>query len=401
MEKNTQKVFVNMLGSCSISVNDKSISSHSMHSKKIWEVLSYLIINRNNEASQSQLISIIYGDEKNTNPLNALKTLIHRVRMALDELGVEGKDVITQRGGSYRWNNDYEVVLDVDVFEELVMKTQTLSMPKELRLETAKAAFNIYKGDFLPRFALEPWVIPLNAYYRLNYTSIVRELVELMTEENLNADIVEVCGQAIAIDPYDEFLYICQLRALINLGEYKTAMERYEKTTNMFYREFGITPSEELKSLYKQIVHSDRGIEMDINAVKEQLREPGEYTGAFFCEYEFFKSLYQLEVRASSRTGKPVHIGLLSVSPKLDVGELTTKQMNSAVEKLMKCLKSTLRKGDVFARYSVSQLIVMLPMTNMESAEKVLERVSKHFASTHTRSPGEIKYSFQAIDMVI
>lgn len=390
---------VSMLGGCSIAYGDKKIDSNSLRSKKIWELLAYLIVYRHKDISPGELIDIVYSEDKSVNPANALKTLMHRVRASLCELGnVTGKDLIIQQNGSYKWNNNYEVILDTERFEDLSLRALSPGGDKEASLKSALEAIDLFKGDFLPRFSTESWVMPLHTYYHSNYMRLVRETILILAEQNKNAEIADICQKAISIDPYDEFLYLHLMQVLVKLEQYQNAMDQYEKTTKLFYREFGVTPSDEMKALYRQIAYTNQGVELDIGAVKNRLKEQDEASGAFFCEYEFFKSVYQLEVRSAARSGEPIHICLMTVSPKDENEPLTNKTLNLIVDNLIECVKNTLRRGDVFARLSVSQLIIMLPMTTVENAEMVLSRIVKRYRAAYPRSRGDVGYCIQSID---
>lgn len=398
---NDNKLQVNLLGGCSISCGDKTIDSNSLHSKKIWTILSYLIVFRNRDISQSELIDLVYAEDNSINPMNALKTLMHRVRAALDDLYyIRGKNIILQQDGAYKWNRALPIEVDIDIFEEFSQKANSAALSEDMRLKACLEAIDIFKGDFVPKIAMEPWAIPLNTYYRSQFLSLVHKAIKLLEERMCYDNIVTVCHKAITIEPYDEFLYYSLMKALVNLGQYQDALSQYEKTTNLFYKEFGVTPSTELKALYKQIVHSNQSVEMDISAIKENLREEDDLKGAFYCEYEFFKDIYRLEVRSVSRSGKPIHICLLTISPKPGEKSLNTKTINSAMDKLCTCVKNTLRRGDVFARYSVSQFVIMLPMTTVENAEMVLGRIVKRFHAANPRAPGELTFCFQPIDSI-
>lgn len=395
------KLQVNLLGGCSISYKGKTIDSNSLHSKKIWTLLAFLIVFRKRDIAQNELIDLVYSEDNSANPMNALKTLMHRVRSSLDELNyVGGKNIILQQDGSYKWNTALPITVDIDTFEELAQRSSLPNLTDEERLDACLAAVDIFKGDFVPKIAMEPWAVPLNTYYRSQYLNIVHKAIKMLEERGRYNDIVSICHKAINVDSYDEFLYLNLMKALVSLNHYQEALSQYEKTTNLFYKEFGVTPSPELKALYKQIVHSNQSVEMDICAIKDHLREDNDLKGAFYCEYEFFKDIYRLEVRSVSRTGKPIHICLLTVSPKAGEKPLPTKALNATMDKLAECVKTTLRRGDVFARYSVSQFVIMLPMTTVENAEMVLSRIVKRFHAANPRAPGDVSFCFQPIDSV-
>lgn len=399
--ENPNTLQVSFFGGNSISYGEKTLDGNSLRSKKIWSLLAYLIAFRNKDISQNDLIELIYSEDKSSNPLNALKTLMHRVRTSLDELSyMGGKNLILQQSGSYKWNRSVPIDVDTDRFEALCERLSAPGLTETEIIELSQAAIDLYTGDFLPKFSTEAWVIPLHTYFRSKYINLVHNTVNLLMQRQEYQAVVSLCRKAITIDPYDELLYYNLMLALINLNQAQAALSQYESTTKLFYKEFGVTPSEDLQSLYRQIIKSSQSVEMDISAVKNRLREENGGEGSFFCEYEFFKDIYRLEVRTAARTGKPVHICLLSVvSPNQEA--LSVKAINSAMDKLITCVHNTLRKGDTFSRYSVSQLVIMLPLTTYESADSVLKRIVKSFRAAHPRSPAALDYSFQPIDAVM
>lgn len=388
---------IHMLGECTLSYQDKTLDEQTLRSKKIWTLLEYLITFRNKSISQNELIELIYPEEKSDNPGNALKTLLHRTRCALEELGFSnGKATIIQRRGSYLWNPELDLDVDVDHFEALCSQAESTEDP-EARLGCYMEAAALYKGDFLPKSALEPWVVPINTYYHTLYLRIVHDAVALLAQRQQNSDIVHLCQKAIGIDPYDEFLYYHLIQALIDMKRPQAAMIQYENMTRLFYSEFGVTPSKELQALYKELVKTSNSVETDLSIIKESLREKDEKAGAFYCEYEFFKDIYQLEVRSAARSGATVHLCLLTVS--VPSGSMPpVKSLNNAMEKLSACIRGSLRRGDVYTRYSVCQFMILLPMTTYENGEMVLDRIKRRFRRENPRSTLLLNTDLQAID---
>ena len=60
-------------------------------------------------------------------------------------------------------------------------------------------------------------------------------------------------------------------------------------------------------------------------------------------------------------------------------------------------LRTSLRKGDIAARCSVSQYILMLPQANYENSCKVCERIIRAFARRYPRSPACLHRSVQTL----
>ncbi len=388
---------IHMLGECALYYQGKTLDEHTLRSKKIWTLLQYLITFRNKSISQNELIELIYPEEKSDNPGNALKTLMHRARCAMEGLGFSnGKAIIIQRGGSYLWNPELELDVDADHFEALCRQAESIEDP-EARLGCYMEAAALYKGDFLPKSASEVWVAPINTYYHTLYLRIVHDAVALLAQRQQHDDIVHLCQQAIGIDPYDEFLYYHLIQALMDAKRPQAAMVQYENMTKLFYNEFGVTPSKEMQALYKDLVRTSNSVETDLSLIKDSMREKGKAVGAFYCEYELFKDIYQVEVRSAARSGATVHLCLLTISTSTG-STPPVKTLTNGMEKLSACIRGSLRQGDVYTRYSVCQFMILLPMTTYENGEMVLDRIKRRFRQENPRSTLLLNTDLQAID---
>ena len=68
------------------------------------------------------------------------------------------------------------------------------------------------------------------------------------------------------------------------------------------------------------------------------------------------------------------------------------------MENLKNLMCLNLRRGDVAARCSVSQYIVMLPQANYENACMVMERIVRAFFRQYPHSPAQLRYSVQPLE---
>jgi len=392
---------VTMFGGCSLTYEDKTIDSKKIHSKRIWTLLEYLITYRNKNITQTELIELLYPEDKSETPLSALKTLVHRARTVLDELNyMDSKSMILQCSGGYIWNPDIPLVIDTENFENSIKKSALIDTDVDAKLHLLLSSLDLYKGDFLPDSIMETWALSINAYYRFLYMDTVKTTLRLLSDSNKYNDVISVAQKAISIDPYEESLYYHLIIALVNTNQVNMARSQYENMTKLFYNEFGVTPSQELQSVYKILLKSDNGVEKDLGIIKLQMLDEERIRGAFCCEYEFFKDMYRIETRSAARKGRPVHVCLMNVNGR-DGKTLSKKTQTAVMQKLSICIQSSLRSGDVYSRYSISQFIVLLPSTTFENGEIVLERIVKKFRLENPRSLAVINYSLQAIDVVL
>ena len=389
-----EKLKITMLGDFSLSYGENTISEQSKRSKKIWPLLEYLIIFHERGVSQNELIELLWGEEQSDNPSGALKTQMHRLRTILGELQYP-ESIVVNANGSYAFNTSIDYEIDAEVFEN-TFKAALPELPNSERLALLMKAIDLYTGDFLAKSAYESWVVPINTYYRSIFSKAVHTAITLLEKEGRLHDIVTVCNKAINIDPYDETVHYHLIKVLTMLGEHQKAKKQYDYVTDLLFSKFGVTPSKELVELYEQTIKTKKKIETDIKAVAESLSEAPRISGAFFCEYQIFRHLYRLELRDSERSGNPVNICLLTVSD--GKGELPSQNaLNKAMERLKSSISTSIRGCDVFARYSISQYVALLPGATPQNCRMILKRIEKIFRRDNTNRDIELTCSFRTV----
>ena len=93
---------VRMLGGFSIRLGGKEINDSDNRSRKVWLLMAYMIYCRNRSISQEELADLLWGEEeRSSNPINALKTMFHRVRSLLNQLdSYAGHSLIVRHEGT-------------------------------------------------------------------------------------------------------------------------------------------------------------------------------------------------------------------------------------------------------------------------------------------------------------
>lgn len=388
-------IHIQMLGEFKITAVNKTISDQKNHSKKLWNLLEYLITYRNKEIPQSELIHLLWNGNESTNPTGALKTLMHRVRNLLKELNYP-HELILQRRGTYSWNPNIPCTVDIDVFETLCQEGSYISDP-QLRLEKYRKAIVIYKNDFLPKTNCESWVTPVCSYYHTMYLKIVHESIDILIHEQDYANVANICWKSLSIAPYEESLHYSLIQSLFLSGNQRAAIKQYCSTTELLFSKYGISPSPKLKALYREIMKTQKNIETDLESIKENLKESQQKKGTFFCEYEFFKEIYRLEARFAKRTGISIYLCLITLTaPNGDTPDLIV--LNQAMNKLKDSIYESLRSSDVFSRYSASQYILMLPTSSEESVKIALNRVISLFEKRIPKNHIKLNYTITPLE---
>lgn len=388
---------VQMLGQFTLRYGDRTISDSDDRSRRVWSLLAYMLYNHGRSFAQEELIRLYWSNsEKSADPGNALKSIFHRIRTALDKLqpGL-GRLLIRRKAGRYFWNNVMPLSLDIEDFEAHFHAAEAAG-DDDVRLAEYQAALALYAGDPLPRVTDEIWTIPIVAYYHSLYTRAAAGAIELLEKQERTAEAVALCRRAIHIEPYQEDLYEHLMRGLLRTGDMKGAMSVYEEMSELLLAHFGVMPSETLRTLYRQATRTvnDRTLTMD--EVCSQLAEPAPHGGAMVCEYDFFKILYRAEARSIARNGHSANICLLSVSGK-DGEMLARRSLDPAMNNLQVLVQNNLRSGDAIARCSISQYIILLPQANYENSRMVADRLVSAFYRRYPHSPARLRYTVQPL----
>ncbi|MCL1906205.1 MAG: winged helix-turn-helix domain-containing protein [Clostridiales bacterium] len=399
VEANIVPIRAVMLGDFKLYVGDVLIDEEVSRSHKMWNLLAYLIIHRNRNVPQEELIEVLWPEDNSQNPGNALKTLLYRTRATvLPLLGDELQLILSQRG-SYSWNHTLTCDVDAEDFAVLARQASNRSLSDEERRELYREAISLYNHDFLPKLAEQLWVIPLSAYYHTLYLDAVSEYSQLLFKMEQYAELARLINEAIKIEPYDDKLHALLITAQLRQGNSLAALNHYDSATELLYRNLGVRPSEELRALYHEIMQERKNLEMDLDVIQKDLQEAASRPGAFVCDYGFFREAYRLEARRAGREGTCVHVALVTVS--LPDGKTPAlKPLNATMDQLLEAMRINLRRGDVLARYSGAQYVLMLPTANYEDSQMVLDRIVSSFYQQNRKSFLKISYKLQQLDLV-
>lgn len=395
----TAQLHVQMFGTFALESGSNRVSEEDNRSKKMWLLLAYMIYRRDKVITTQEYIDLLWGDkDRSSNPQNALKTMFHRVRSALDTLWPNaGHQLVLRQGSTYIWNPEIPLQLDVDEFDRLCIEGAK-TKDEDLRLKMYKEALELYKGDFLARLSSHIWAIPIATHYHQTYLQLVTSTIPMLESRGLFGEMAELCRDAIIQEPYSENLYSCLMKALIQLGDQQAAVTVYEDMSKMFMNNFGIMPTEETRVIYHEALKSVNDHTLTADSLLEQLREPSNLDGALVCGYDIFRSIYHSLARSVVRSGDAVHLALIFITPRKKGDTLSRRSLDKVVENLQELIRTSLRRGDIVARCSVSQFIIMLPQANFENSQMICDRILRAFARQYPHSPASLSFSIHPLE---
>ena len=383
---------IQMMDTFTIYVNE-SIAEHSFgRSRKGLALLQYLIINMGQAVPRDRLLEILWGDARGTNPENALKTLISRTRVALNEMSDGLGECIVAEGGGYCWQCPAGMRIDLYELEEIFASLEQLKGREHRSTALYARLMELYTGDLLQNSGTNEWALSRAVALHSRYLEAVCAYVEVLKAERKHRQVVEVCRRALDVDPFDDRLHIQLMSALIETRHTSEALKQYRHVVHMYYRYLGVEPSQELQAFYRRILRVGQSIELSLETITEELIQAGGGQGAYVCEYSVFKEIFGLQMRNLERLGTTVYLGVIMVDSGAD-GDLDTVRQDTIMASLREILQRNLRRGDTITRFSPTMFALLLPTVDYTTGNMVMERIKRLFYRANPNS--DISYTYR------
>jgi hypothetical protein len=132
-----------------------------------------------------------------------------------------------------------------------------------------------------------------------------------------------------------------------------------------------------------------------VGQILEELKEISSLNKALFCNFEAFRDIYRYESRQSARRDYAIALILIDIYGDRNE-ELPEKTLTKAKKSLYECCMITLRKGDMFADYSKTQVILMITLPREADVHAITTRISEQFYAQRQRERVHLKFDTQS-----
>ena len=378
-------VWIEMMGGFELYIEGNRAEQIAVKSRKGAALMQYLIMCHGESVPNFKLFEMLWSDEQSTNPENALKTLVSRLRATLNQMYPNlGKCIVADRG-AYHWDNFDIAQVDMFELERLMTATEaTAHLTNENRAMFEKI-LQLYHGELLQGIDQGAYIISRAVSLHNRYMAGVYRYIEMLKEKEEYDEITRVARVALENDAFDERLHLELMNALTQSDRTNEALVQYKHVTNLHYRYLGVQPPAAVQELYKQIIKTGKTMEMNLDVIRNELKEYGDVRGAFVCDYTVFKEIYNLQMRNLERLGSSMFLGLIMIST-VDGAVIEPMKLNDIMTGLQEILKSNLRKGDTISHFSTSQFALLLPTVSYETGKMVMERIKNIFYKRYPNS---------------
>jgi len=372
----TNRILIQLLGGFSITVNGQCSDLLAAKSRKGVSLMEHLILQRSKPVSSQRLIRELWAGKRNDSPESALKTMVSRLRSLLNGASPGLGGCIVSEQGAYAWQSLPFVQVDVLSFLD-ELEALHGEQTNDVRRCHYRRALQLYAGDLFQTGDMVNGTMQVSWLHK-EYLEAVYAYVELLKETEEYNEICNVCEQALRIDDLDEHLHIERMRAMVNLNRSADALNEYRRVTRLNRQYLDVEPSEEMQACYCQLAKAGKTLKFNLDAIRNELNQRDrERTGPFFCDYQAFKEIYNIQMRNLERLGSTMFLSMVMVGDADD--EISAVRRESAMAGLQEILRWNLRKGDIVTRFSPAIFAMLLPTVNYATGSMVMERIEHLF----------------------
>ncbi len=269
------------------------------------------------------------------------------------------------------------------------------------RVSLYEEANLLYTGELLPMNISCQWIFEQSNYYKELYIETIRELEK---EYQLRNDYMKQLGlyaRAAAIYPYENW-QVQQIRCYLEMYRYEEALDIYNRTMEMYARDMGNPPVEEMQRCFEELDLKDIHHRKELRSLSswktmdkifmgregniiKSIFEKDEADGAYYCTYPSFVDYCRVLVRNRTRHDPRAMLLFLTL----------TKYGKKGIQEQMDILKDaighSLRKGDTYTRYGNRHFILLLTDIEKESCGIVFERIEARYKKMSSGG-GELWY---------
>lgn len=385
---------IQMLGDFHMNFRGRPVLMEKNLNGKMLHLLFMLLYFREEGIRREILLERLYMDRNLEQASNSLRAIVYRLRRSLVAAGLPEDNYITTKGGVYRWQSEYiEVVLDVEEFQKMA-EAALAEVDLKRKEQLLEEACQGYRGEFLSMMIAEEWVYSANLKYQELYFRCLRELSQLLKEQNACQKLLGYCDQALMKYPYEEW-QLLKLDCLIALKEYRAALKYYERTAAEFQRDFGTQPSQEMVKRYRSIKNMIQFEMGNLEDIQNRLKPDKPLSGATKCDYLTFMDIYRYMVWVFERGGIKNHLVLFTITDNQGVPLAMSVLLEEVRQVLEAAISSTVQREDLYTRYGKNQFLMLIVGAEEAECEAVCTQIRNKFKNLNRRKKIMIYYTYK------
>ena len=225
-------VVINMFGGFEIRTFLGSLDLSSLAPTKCCLMLVYLLFNSKRTVSVRELAEVLWPDQLFDNPGTMVKGVAFRLRKLLTPICE--KSLILAKQGTYVINDELVIIEDMLNFDFACSQLEKPDLSTHDRQLLYELAISIYKGNLLPNFEDEIWLVGQMSHYQIKYWQLVKEYLVFLEEAGQYESFFATASRAMNIVYPDGEIYFMMIRVMLKQGRQDLAKNCYLRVEKLF-----------------------------------------------------------------------------------------------------------------------------------------------------------------------
>lgn len=223
-------------------------------SRKVQELLSYLLLYRNHPQSRESLVELLWGDQSPAKSKKYLRQTLWLLQSSLKD-GCDSSDPILLVDDEWiQINPSIDFRMDVARFEQIYnsvngKRAQELA-PTDFKL--MQKAIHLYKGNLLEGW-YQDWCLMERERFEIMYLMLLDKSVQFCEIYQDYATGLIYAAEILRHDQAYERAHRQMMRLYFLIGDRAQALRQYKKCAIALRNELDIKPSEETTQLYEKM----------------------------------------------------------------------------------------------------------------------------------------------------
>ena len=126
------------------------------------------------------------------------------------------------------------------------------------------------------------------------------------------------------------------------------------------------------------LIDTTSSIQIDVEELEKSLvSDNNDDENTFYCDFDVFKNIYQINARSAKCSMKARILALLTVVDTSN--SLDEKSINNEVDILKDVISNSLRKNDVFSKFNMTQYSLILASSDLEWAQIAIDKTISRY----------------------
>lgn len=244
-------------------------------SKRVKDLLSYLLLNRETAHPRDQLAGIFWGEVEEHKARHCLNTALWRLHGVLGQTDGKKRSYLRVDAQTIAFNTRSDVRLDVDEFEQRCTLAEQVAPSSQQQIDLYRDAIETYRGDLLID-CYEDWCLVERERLQAMYLRVLGRLVAALGSRGEHDGAIGYALAILACDPLREEVHRDLIGLYLAANQPAAALKQYRACEEILRTELGVPPMPETRALLVRIVEASRIGRPEEQCASRPYGDPGE-----------------------------------------------------------------------------------------------------------------------------